>query len=75
MIQRLGAAFERGDFIIPYKMDYDKQFAKQLLAECCSWALSDGKLIESGVHPDIPIGLCYANESIDSLEGGFAVAW
>ena len=75
MIQRLGAAFERGDFVIPYKTDYDKQFAGQLLAECCSWALSDGKLVESGLHPDIPIGLCYANESIDSLDVGFAVAW
>ena len=62
LIMRLGSAFENGNFVIPYKTDEDKGLADQLLAECTSFALSDGKLVEASVHPDIPIAMGYALE-------------
>ena len=65
LIMRLGTAFENKRFIIPYKTNKDKYVADQLLSECSSYALADGKLVEGGVHPDIPIALGYALELID----------
>jgi len=62
LIRRLGTAFENKRFIIPYKTEEDKLTFDRILAECTSYALSDGKLVEAGVHPDIPIGLGYALE-------------
>ena len=62
LIMRLGTAFENKRFIIPYKTEADKLTFDRILAECTSYALSDGKLVEAGVHPDIPIGLGYALE-------------
>ena len=59
---RLGTAFENKRFIIPYNTEADKLTFDRILAECTSYALSDGKLVEAGVHPDIPIGLGYALE-------------
>jgi phage terminase large subunit-like protein len=66
LIMRLGTAFENGLFIIPYKTEQDRLIADRLLAECTSFALSDGKLVEASVHPDIPIGLGYALELINT---------
>ena len=66
LIMRLGTAFENKRFIIPYKTDADKERADRILAECTSFALSDGKLVEAGVHPDIPIALGYALELLES---------
>lgn len=66
LIMRLGTAFENKRFIIPYKTDIDKQVADRLLAECTSYALSDGKLVEAGIHPDIPIAMGYALELIEN---------
>ena len=63
---RLGTAFENGKFIIPYRTEADKVIANRLLAECTSFALSDGKLVEASVHPDIPIGLGYALELLNA---------
>ena len=65
LIMRLGTAFENKKIIIPYKTDEDKAVFERLLAECTSYALSDGKLVEAGIHPDIPIGLGYALELIN----------
>lgn len=70
LIMRLATAFENKRFIIPYKTEKDKQEAEMLIAECTSFALSDGKLVEAGVHPDRPIALGYALELMDSLDGG-----
>lgn len=64
LITRLGTAFENNNFIIPYKTEKDKNFANRLLAETTSFSLNDGKLVESGVHPDIPIAMGYAYEAI-----------
>lgn len=64
LIMRLGTAFENQEFRIPYKTERDKKVAHDILAECTSYALADGKLVEASVHPDIPIGLGYALELI-----------
>lgn len=68
LIMRLGSAFEAGLIVIPYKTEADKAIADQILSECTSFALNEGKLVEAGVHPDIPIGLGYALELIN--QGG-----
>ncbi len=66
LIMRLGTAFENKKFIIPYKTDRDKQIADRIISECTSYALSDGKLVEAGIHPDIPIAMGYALELINN---------
>ena len=75
MIKRLGAIFERNyesirndegfTFRIPYRTEKDKELAHELMDETCSWALSDGKLVEIGPHPDSPIALCMAFERLN----------
>jgi len=71
LIQRLATQFENGRIIIPYKTEADQLIAEVILAECTSYALSDGKIVEAGVHPDIPIGLGYALESLTMNEVSF----
>jgi hypothetical protein len=70
LIMRLGTAFENKKIVIPYKTEKDKAVFEKIMSECTSYALSDGKLVEAGVHPDIPIALGYALELINIL--GFA---
>ena len=70
LIMRLSTAFENKKIVIPYKTEKDKAVFDKILSECTSYALSDGKLVEAGVHPDIPIALGYALELINVL--GFA---
>ena len=72
MINRLATRFENNfesvrtnegmTLRIPYKSEVDKVLAHQILDECCTYARQDGKLVEVGVHGDIPIGLAYAFE-------------
>ena len=62
LIMRLATAFENNEIVIPYKTDRDKEIAHMIMNECISFALSGGKLVEAGVHPDIPIALGYALE-------------
>lgn len=69
LIMRLGTAFENGKIVIPYKTEADKLLATQIMAECTSFALANGKLVEAGVHPDIPIALGYALE-LQQKSGG-----
>ena len=69
LIMRLGTAFENKRFIIPYKTDRDKQIAHKILSECSSYALADGRLVEGGVHPDIPIAMGYALELMSQDDG------
>jgi len=68
LIMRLGTAFENGKFVLPYKTEEDKKITDRILAECTSFALADGKLVEGGIHPDIPIALGYALESINQFD-------
>jgi len=66
LIMRLGTAFENNRFRIPYKTEEDRRITDKLISECISYALAEGKLVEAGVHPDIPIGLGYALELINN---------
>lgn len=69
MIDRLAAAFEAKIIRIPYKTEHDKQIAHQILDELTTYARNDGKLVETGVHGDIPIALGYAMERCNIDEG------
>ena len=86
MIKRLSTMFENNynsiqqdegyTFRIPYKTDIDKRIAHTITDECCSFSLQDGKLIETGVHPDGPIAiqLCFEELALHSNEE-IDVAW
>ena len=69
LIMRLGTAFETKQFRIPYKTEEDKIIVDRIIQEITSFALSDGKLVEGGIHPDYPIALAYALEDIKKKEG------
>ena len=73
MIMRLATQFENGNIVLPYKTDHDKQLTHQIMDECCTYALDDGKLVEVGVHGDIPMALCMALERANL--DGFAFAF
>lgn len=86
MIKRLATVFETNfnsvqngegfTFRVPYMTSRDRELAHQLMDECCSFALQDGKLVETGVHPDIPIGLQIGFELLGmKSKGGVDVAW
>lgn len=72
MIRRLAVFFENNynsitegegyTFRIPYKDQADRDIAHNLMEQCCSFSLADGKLVEAGVHPDSPIALQLALE-------------
>ena len=72
LIMRLATAFENKRFVIPYKTERDKALFDKIVSECTSYALSDGKLVEAGVHPDIPIALGYA---LELMNLGTESAW
>ena len=64
LIMRLATMFENQDIVLPYKTEEDKKKTDMIIDECCSFALSNGKLVETTKHPDIPIALAYALELI-----------
>lgn len=68
LIMRLGTAFENQRFVLPYKTEEDRKITDRILSECNSFALSDGKLVEANIHPDIPIALGYALELVNNYE-------
>jgi hypothetical protein len=72
MIKRLATQFENKRIRIPYKTDRDKVLASQIIDECSTYALQDGKLVEIGVHGDIPIALGYAIERAEMEKFEFA---
>jgi hypothetical protein len=63
LILRLGNMFEQANMIIPYHTDETRILTERLLAECISFAQEEEKLVEIGIHPDIPIALAYAIEA------------
>ena len=66
-ILRMTTWFENNQVIIPYASDEAKERYEVLEQEFRSFALEDGKIIEIGVHPDIPIAFVYAGESAKKL--------
>jgi len=59
----------KGKYVFPYKTSKDKEITNRLFDEMVSWSRQDGKIIESGVHPDAPISLGLASELLDMLAG------
>ena len=74
LVIRLGTTFENHGIILPYKSDKAKEKMNLLLNECISWQLQEGKLVEVGVHPDIPIALGYALEVATKASFSFVFA-
>ena len=64
MIIRMGTEFENGDIVLPYKTEEDKTKTHMLMDELLTYALEAGKLVEVGIHADIPIGLGMALERL-----------
>jgi hypothetical protein len=75
MINRLATQFENKRVHIPYKTERDKEIAHMIMDELTTYARADGKLVETGVHGDIPIALGYALEraEMDKFEFDFGV--
>lgn len=68
-IERLDASYENRSFVIPYKTQIDKERADLQIEESISWALDEGKLVEIGRHPDIPITDMLVNEMTAEYSG------
>lgn len=73
-VHRLGATFENNNIVLPYKKGEARPMMDLLMEECISWALDEGKLIEVGRHPDIPIALGYALEVASQTTFAFGFA-
>jgi hypothetical protein len=65
MILRLATQFENGMYVIPYKTEEDKMLSNRLKDELMTYALDDGKLVEVGIHADIPMALAMVNERVN----------
>lgn len=72
LILRLGTMLEQKHITIPSKSEEAKLKAEELRQECLSFAQEEDKLVEIGVHPDIPIGLAYALEVAEKPSMSFA---
>jgi len=64
MIVRMGTQFENKNIKLPYKTDKDQRITNELISELSTFALQDGKLVEVGIHADIPMALGMALEKI-----------
>ena len=74
-ILRMTTWFENNQVIIPYGTDEAKEKYQMLEQEFLSFALEDGKIVEIGVHPDIPIAFVYAGEGAKKTESrGFVTS-
>lgn len=62
MINRLATQFENEMIRMPYQTEEDKVVTNTIISECSTYALAEGKLVEVGIHGDIPIALAYALE-------------
>jgi len=72
-VERLAVEFENGLWCIPYRNEKEQKMANRLISELTSWAKQDGKLIETGVHPDSPIGIILVNESLNKPKYGLTI--
>lgn len=74
-ILRMTTWFENNQVIIPYASEEAKEKYELLEQEFLSFALENGKIIEIGVHPDIPIAFVYAGEAAKkSASSGFVTS-
>ena len=73
LILRLGTAFEMKEIILPYKSEEAQMKVDELINECVSFAQEEGKIVEIGVHPDIPIAMAYSREVAIRWGNGFLI--
>lgn len=74
MILRLATLIENNKIVFPYKTEKDKQLTHQIYEELVTFALNDGKLVEVGIHADIPIAIAMVTERINNKKVvGYAV--
>ena len=73
-ITRLATSYENSKIILPYKTERDKVAIDRQIEESISWATEDGKLVEIGFHPDIPITDILMNEMTMQKSSGIEVA-
>lgn len=73
-IERLDASYENQKFVIPYKSEMDKNHAEMEIEEATSWALDEGRIVEIGRHPDIPITAMLVNEMQSHVGNGIDLA-
>lgn len=66
-ILRMTTWFENNQVIIPYASEEAREKYDLLEQEFLSFALEEGKIIEIGVHPDIPIAFVYAGEAAKKI--------
>lgn len=62
LITRLATAFENNRIHLPYKTETDQVLTDRFIEECLTFALDDGKLVETGTHADMPVAIAYALE-------------
>ena len=60
---RQGVLYESRQMLLPFKGERARDAVEQLILESISWALDENKLVEVGIHPDIPIAVGYALET------------
>ena len=73
LILRLGNMFEQKNVILPMATTEAREKVEELTNECISFAQEEGKIIEIGVHPDLPIAMAYALECA-SMPGTFVMS-
>lgn len=73
LIIRMGTQFENRQIILPDGDEESRNKVDTFITECISFAQEGGKLVEIGVHPDIPIAAAYAGEVAQRWGGGFMI--
>lgn len=73
LVLRMGTFFENKTIVIPSGDEYSIKIFYDLLEECLSFAKEGEKLVEQGVHPDIPIALGYALEVATRWNASFVI--
>jgi hypothetical protein len=71
-VERLAVEFENKIWVIPYRNELEQRNADKLISELTSWTRSEGKLIETGCHPDAPIGMILVNEVMNKGKYGIS---
>lgn len=72
-VERLAVEFENGIWVVPYRNETEIRTAERLMGELTSWSKQDGKLIETGQHPDSPICMLLVNELLNKPKYGVTV--
>ena len=73
MIGRIGTQAENKLMVLPYGDEESKTLVDKFCSEATSWALEEGKIIELGIHPDLPIAAGIGLEC--ASQATFVISW